>query len=201
MFRRPLGDFRKSQDPPRVTPAAVSAEPCLADLLARGRCLAAHADDEAAKRAYLDALKRDPACLEALLELARLALRSGHRSAALTCCRQAAYCHPEEPAGHVNLGGLMIEAGEFEAARAAFAAALALAPNLAAAHQGMARALTALGDPATAEAHWRAGFAEGWLAPQPYRGARPPVSGAAAGLREGRQHPDARACSTTRSLQ
>jgi tetratricopeptide (TPR) repeat protein len=163
-----------------VTPATSSVETCLtdpsvADLLARGRRLASLAEDEAAKRAYLDVLKRDPTSLEALLELSRLALRSGHRSAAITCCRQAIFCHPDEPAAHVNLGGLLIESGEFKAARAAFAAALAVSPDLPSAHQGMARVLTALGDPAAADAHWRGGLAEGWLAPQPYRGAVPPV--------------------------
>lgn len=159
-----------------MTPAANVAEPSLADLLARGRRLASCAEDEAAKRAYLDALKRDPACLEALLELARLALRSGHRSAAMTCWRQAIFCHPAEPAAHVNLGGLLVESGELDAARSAFAEALTLAPGLAAAHQGMARVLTALGDPAAAEVHRREGLADGWLAPQPYRGAGPGVA-------------------------
>ena len=149
--------------------SAVSAEPSLADLLARGRRLASLAEDEAAKRAYLDALRRDPACLEALHELARLALRSGHRSAAMTCWRQAIFCHPDDPAAHVNLGGLLIESGELEAARAAFGAALALA-SLPAAHLGMARVLTALGELRAAQAHWRLGLADGWLAPQPYRG-------------------------------
>jgi tetratricopeptide (TPR) repeat protein len=164
-----------------VTPAAAFADPGhaspeLVGLLAHGRRLASLGEDEGAKRAYLDALKRDPTSLEALLELSRLALRSGHRSAAITCCRQAIFCHPGEPAAHVNLGGLLIESGEFEAARTAFAAALAVSPSLSSAHQGMARALTALGDPAAASAHWRLGLADGWLAPQPYRGAAPPTS-------------------------
>ena len=163
-----------------MTPATQIAElsapeAALDDLLVRGRLSASRGEDEASKRAYLDALKRDPACLEALLELARLALRSGHRSAAITCWRQAIFCHPGEPAAHVNLGGLLLESGAFEAARAAFADALALAPDLAAAHQGIARALTGFGDNAAAEAHWRRGLAAGWLAPQPYRGAGPPV--------------------------
>ncbi len=161
--------------PAAAFPQTCLAEPSLADLLAHGRRLAARAEDEGAKRLYLDALKRDPTSLEALLELSRLALRSGHRSAAITCCRQAIFCHPQEPAAHVNLGGLLIESGEFEAARAAFEAALTVSPELPAAHQGMARVLTALGDPATADAHWRRGLVEGWLAPQPYRGAGPPV--------------------------
>jgi tetratricopeptide (TPR) repeat protein len=159
-----------------VTPAIATAEPSLADLLACGRRLASLAEDEAAKRAYLDALKHDPTCLEALLELARLALRGGHRSAAMTCWRQAIFCHPSEPAAHVNLGGLLIESGELEAAQAAFAEALTLGPDLPAAHQGMARVLTAMGEPTAAEAHWRRGLADGWLAPQAYRGVGPGVA-------------------------
>ena len=163
-----------------VSTAVAQAEPSpseasLADHLARGRALASLAEDEAAKRAYLDALKRDPTCLEALLELARLALRSGHRSAAITCWGQAIFCHPAEPAAHVNLGALLLESGALEAARAEFADALALAPDLGPAHQGMARALTGLGEAAAAESHWRCGLADGWLAPQPYRGAGLPL--------------------------
>ncbi|HEX3917918.1 MAG TPA: tetratricopeptide repeat protein [Caulobacteraceae bacterium] len=140
--------------------------------LAEAQALAARGDDEAAKRAYLDLLRGDPALLPALLELARLALRGGHRSAARTLYQQAIFCHPAEPAARVNLGNLLIETGEFETARAAFVAALAAAPSLAAAHQGLARVLTALGEAAMAEAHWRQGFAAGggWLAPQPYHG-------------------------------
>ena len=168
------------EDSPRVTPAAAFAGPGLdgpdvAELLACGRRLAARAEDEGAKRLYLDVLKRDPTCLEALLELSRLALRSGHRSAAITCCRQAIFCHPEEPAAHVNLGELLIESGEFAAARAAFAAG---AGGLA----GPGRC--APGHGPRAHGAWRSrggrrplapGLADGWLAPQPYRGAGPPV--------------------------
>jgi hypothetical protein len=140
--------------------------------LAEARRLASRGEDEAAKRAYLDTLRGDPACLAALLELARLALRGGHRSAARTLYQQAICCHPGEPAARVNLGNLLIETGEFETARGEFAAALAAAPGLAAADLGLARALTALGEAKAAERHWRQGFSGGgWLAPQPYHGA------------------------------
>ena len=107
-----------------LTPDAAFAEPGLADLLARARRCASLADDAAAKRLYLDALGLDPTSLEALLELARLAMRSGHRSAAATAYRQAIFCHPLEPTARVNLGNLLIEAGEFEEARALFAEAV-----------------------------------------------------------------------------
>jgi hypothetical protein len=132
--------------------------------------LAAGAQDEAAKRAYLDILRLDPTSLEALLELARLAQRSGHRSAARTAYLQAIHCHPGAAAPRVNLGALLIETGEFAEAETQFRAALAAEPDLAPAHQGLARVLTAMGQGDRAAPHWAAGFARGWLAPQPYRG-------------------------------
>jgi tetratricopeptide (TPR) repeat protein len=150
--------------------------PQIATLLETARGYARAAIDESAKRAYLDVLRQDPTCLDALLELARLALRSGHRSAASTAYQQAIYCHPDDPTARVNLGNLWIESGEFEAARAQFEAAIAARPGLAAAHQGLARVLTALDDPDAAAIHWRQGFGAGGLAPQPFGGAGPGVA-------------------------
>jgi glutathione synthase/RimK-type ligase-like ATP-grasp enzyme len=63
----------------------------------------------------------------------------------------------------------MIESGEFEPARAEFERALASRPDLAAAHQGLARALSVLGEPGAAE-HWRLALSGGGLAPQPFYG-------------------------------
>lgn len=145
--------------------------PSLETLIEAARALARQGADEPAQRAYLDVLRRDPTALPALLEFARLALRSGHRSAARTAYQQAIFCHPADPTARVNLANLMIEGAEFEAAREELEAALVAAPHLAAAHQGLARVLTALGAPGAAEPHWRAGFAAGALAPQPYAGA------------------------------
>jgi tetratricopeptide (TPR) repeat protein len=145
-------------------------DPRLQPRLAEALGLARRGEDEPAKRALLDVLRLDPTCLDALLELARLAQRGGHRSAARTAYQQAIFCHPQDPAARVNLANLMLESGEFEAARALLAEAVALRPGLAAAHQGFARVLTALGDPQAAKAHWRAGFAQGCLAPQPFSG-------------------------------
>lgn len=157
-----------------LTPPA-APQPPIDALLGQARRLVARGDDEAAKLAYLNVLRRDPASLEALVEIARLALRSGHRSAARTAYQQAIFRHPQDAAPRVNLGNLLIETGEFEAAQALFAEAAALSPDLAAAHQGLARALTGLGRHEEAQAHWRRGFAEAWLSPQPYRGAGPGV--------------------------
>jgi hypothetical protein len=158
-----------------VPTTAALREPSLDPALAAARGLVAGARDEAAKRAYLDILRCDPTCLEALLELARLAQRSGHRSAARTAYLQAIHCHPGAAAARVNLGALLIETGEFAEAETQFRAALAAEPDLAPAHQGLARVLTATGQGERAAPHWTAGFARGWLAPQPYRGLGPGV--------------------------
>ena len=153
-----------------MTLTLLDAPPLSLTGLAQARRLAARAQDEAAKRAYLDILRADPASLDALLELARLALRGGSRSAARTAYEQAIFCHPDNPVARVNLGNLLIESGEFDAARSQFAQAIARSPGLAPAHQGLARVLTALGDAAGAQSHWAKGFACGGLAPQPFHG-------------------------------
>jgi hypothetical protein len=70
----------------------------------------------------------------------------------------------------VNLANLMIEGGEFEAARVELEAALSSQPQLAAAHQGLARALTAVGEAEAAAHHWKAAPCAGGFAPQPYCG-------------------------------
>lgn len=154
-------------------PAPTADPPTVPALLERARGLARAAADEAAKRAYLDVLRRDPASLDALLELARLALRGGHRSAARTAYQQAIFCHPDDPTARVNLGNLLIESGEFDWARAELEAAVAARPGLAAAHQGLARVLTALDEPRLAAEHWRQAFGAGGLAPQPFCGEGP----------------------------
>jgi tetratricopeptide (TPR) repeat protein len=154
---------------------AAAEPPTIATLLGEAKRLARAAADEGAKRAYLDVLRRDATCLEALLELARLALRSGHRSAARTAYQQAIFCHPTEPTARVNLGNLMIETGEFDSARVEFELALAARPGLAAAHQGLARVLQVIGEPTAAADHWRQALGGGALAPQPYFGDGPGI--------------------------
>jgi tetratricopeptide (TPR) repeat protein len=138
--------------------------------IGEARRLTGEGDEVAAQRAWLAVLRADPTSLEGLLEIARLALRGGFRSAARTAYEQAIFCHPGDATARVNLGNLLLETGELEAAQAQFAAAVNAAPALAAAHQGLARALTALGNPIGAQPHWRAGFAAGAAMPQPYRG-------------------------------
>ncbi|MDR3375853.1 MAG: hypothetical protein P4L98_19170 [Ancalomicrobiaceae bacterium] len=127
-----------------------------------------------AQAAYLDLLARDPTHFSVLNEFATLAQAAGYRSAALTAMKQAVSHHPGEPIGHVNLANLLLEGGEAAAAKSHYAEALRLAPEFAPAHQGMARALDELGDPA-ADDHRDRGFTGHATVIRPYRGRGSPV--------------------------
>ncbi len=72
--------------------------------------------------------------------------------------------------GRVNLGNLLAEEQDFAAARTQYEAALAADPDLAEAHQGLARVLSELGEAAAAGLHWQRGFAGRALVTRPYRG-------------------------------
>ncbi len=137
--------------------------------------LAALGRDDAAKQAYLEVLQRDVTHFAALTNLGGLALASGHRSAALSAYAQAADHYPDRAPASVNLGNLLLEDGRFDEARQRYQTALAADPDCAEAHQGLGLTLFALGEAATADAHWRKGFAGRELVAKPYRGERPPV--------------------------
>lgn len=139
-------------------------------LLEKARRLAATGQDEEAKQAYLAVLRADPTQFDALNELSALAYVSGHRSAARTACVQAVKFHPDNPVGRVNLGNLLFEEEDFAGARAQYEAALAADADCAGAHQGLARALEALGEVAAATPHWHKGFVGRAMAQRPYRG-------------------------------
>ncbi len=153
----------------------MSEDAAIAALIARARALTARAEDEAAKAAYVDVLRRDPTHFAALNELATLAYASGHRSAARTAYEQAVRCHPGNPFGRVNLGNLLAEEQDFAGARLQYEAALAADPDFAEAHQGIARVLSELGEAAAAAPHWQKGFAGRALVTRPHRGAGPAV--------------------------
>jgi TPR repeat/Tetratricopeptide repeat len=140
----------------------------------RARGLAWSGDDEAAKAAFVEALRLDPTHFEALNDLGALASASGHRSAARTSYRQAVRCHPKNPIGRVNLGNILVEDGELAEAREHYEAALAVDPDLPEAHQGLARVFAALGD-GRAEAHFRTGFSGRAIVTMGYRGVGPAV--------------------------
>jgi hypothetical protein len=141
----------------------------IAGALLHARRLAVNGDDEAARQAYLDALRLDPRHPVALTELGALAHAGGYMSAAREAYRQAVECHPGYTVARVGYGDLLHEAGDPAAACPHFRAALAVDPDLPQAHQGLARALHALGE--SAGEHWRKGFAGHAVVPRRYRGA------------------------------
>ena len=77
---------------------------------------------------------------------------------------------------HVNLGNVLFESGEFQAAREHFEAALRFDPGQREAHQGLAYVLTELGDEEDAQFHRRKGFEDRPVLALPYRGEGPPVA-------------------------
>lgn len=141
----------------------------IAEALERARSLAREGEDEAAKQGYIEVLRRDPQNFSALNELGTLAWAGGYRSAARTAYAQAVVHHPDNVVARVNLGNVLREEHDVAGARAQYEAALALDPQLHAAHQGMAWVLGELGLDG-AEEHRRLGFTGRSLVTQPYRG-------------------------------
>jgi hypothetical protein len=165
-----LGDADAGAPEPEPQARKLTATTSYERALESARSLVARGEDEAAKQAYVEALRLDPSSFSALNELAALALASGHRSAARTAYLHAVQHHPDNPAGRVNLANLLFDDGDLAAARLHYQAALAVDPALPEAHQGMARILTELEDPA-AEYHWHQGFAGHAVVAKRYRGA------------------------------
>jgi glutathione synthase/RimK-type ligase-like ATP-grasp enzyme len=139
-------------------------------LLREARELYAAGSDEMAQARYLEILKTNPCQAEALSELAALASSRGYRSAARTAYHQAMRCHPSDALAAVNLGNLELQDENWQGAREHFEAALRINEGLAEAHQGLARALTALGEHSQARSHFQRGFTGHALTCLPYRG-------------------------------
>jgi tetratricopeptide (TPR) repeat protein len=118
----------------------------LAQALERARRLVAKGDDEAAKQAYLEALRLDSTHLSALNELGTLAYAGGFRSAARTAYLQAVQHHPGDEMARVNLANLLYEESDSAGAALHYQAALGIDPEFPGAHQGMARILSAAGE-------------------------------------------------------
>ena len=153
----------------------MSGDGDIAEILKRARAFVARGEDTAAEAAFVDILRRDPTQLDALNELGNLAYRTRRRDAARTAYEQAVRCHPRNPTVRVNLGNLLLESDDIAGARGQYEAALATDPDFAPAHQGLARALTELGERDAAEQHFQKGFAGHALLRQ-YRGTAPSVS-------------------------
>ncbi len=144
--------------------------------LEKAQLLALLGRDGEAKDAFLSVLQLDPTHFGALTDLGALSLAMGYRSAALTLYRQAAACHPQEPAGLVNLANLLLEDGDLAQARQNYETALALDPDLPDAHQGLARHWMKLGRTQAAEEHGKRGFSGHSIVTRPCRGASDPLS-------------------------
>jgi hypothetical protein len=82
--------------------------------------------------------------------------------------REAVRCSPHNTIALVGYGDLLDEAGDPEAACAQYRAALVVEPDMPRAHQGLARALRALGQ--HAEEHWQRGFVDHAVLRRRYRG-------------------------------
>jgi hypothetical protein len=136
--------------------------------LSRARRLVADGDDAAARLAYFNVLRLDPRHPVVLTELGALAHAGGFQSAAQQAFRQAVHCHPEYTPGRVGYGDLLNEAGDTEAACVHYRAALAIDPHMPRAHQGLARAMQALGQDAAE--HWQRGFVGHAVVRRRYRG-------------------------------
>src|ERR1035441_5735986 len=77
---------------------------------------------------------------------------------------------------HVNLGNVLYESGEYQAAREHYEAALQVDPGYPEAHRGLAYVLAEFGDEEGSQWHRQKGFQDRSLIALPYRGDGPPVS-------------------------
>jgi Flp pilus assembly protein TadD len=94
-----------------------------------GRALSERKLDRAAIQAYEEAIRRDPAFVEAMVNVARLHLRQGEPEAASRWLDLAMRVEPRYPALHSVRGLVALEHGELQDALAAFGRARALSPE------------------------------------------------------------------------
>ncbi|HKX31019.1 MAG TPA: tetratricopeptide repeat protein [Blastocatellia bacterium] len=100
---------------------------------------------EAAEAAYRAALRLDPGCASAYLNLGDLFETRGQLAEAESCYRLAVEHEPQTPEMHNNLGKLLARVGRFEEAAFHLARAIEIRPDFDAAHYNLARALAAMG--------------------------------------------------------
>lgn len=141
----------------------------------RARLLDQLGRSDAARQAYLEVLARDMAHEGALRHLAALLIAQGFTTAALTVLTQAAAALPDNDAVQVSLGHLLREAGDLDAARRHYEAALRIDPAGAEAHQGMSYLLDGIDENAAA-LHRTLGFATRVLTTSAFRGQGWPVT-------------------------
>ena len=143
----------------RNVTAAETATPANRALAERayGEALALEArDPAAAQRAYRRALARDPALVEAAVNLARLLHEAGRAKDAVALYREALGRAPDDAEIHYNLALALEDTAGAAAAIAEYECALALDAGFADAHWNLAGLLEAAGKKAEALRHYRA---------------------------------------------
>ena len=108
---------------------------------------------EAAQQDYLAVLTQEPGHFGALNDLAIIAAEQGRLKEARDLFIQAVTMHPGQAVGHVNFADFLLSQAEYKTAQSHYRTALELNPDLNEAHQGLAQALTGLGDEAGAARH------------------------------------------------
>ncbi|MFQ5817578.1 MAG: tetratricopeptide repeat protein [Terriglobia bacterium] len=104
--------------------------------------------------AYLRVLEKDPAWLEAYINLGTLFYQQERLADAADCYRQAVGVDATSALAHFNLGSVLDELGKLAAARNSLQAALRLDPNYADAHYNLALVCEKLGSSTLARRHW-----------------------------------------------
>ncbi len=127
-----------------------------------------------AQEAYLAVLAIDTTHRETLLRLGALLVATGFTTAARTVLARAIAARPNDVGARVSLGHLLRVAGDGDAARSHYEAALLADPAQPEAHQGLSYLLDGI-DEAAAERHRRLGFTGRALTTRPFRGRGKPV--------------------------
>jgi tetratricopeptide (TPR) repeat protein len=102
-------------------------------------------DVRQAERAYREALRCDPSCIAAYVNLGCLLQQSDRNDEALAVYRQAVSVAPSEALLHFNLGIVLEDLRRLDDAATEYSASLSLDPRLADAHFNLARILEEAG--------------------------------------------------------
>jgi aromatic-L-amino-acid/L-tryptophan decarboxylase len=138
-------------------------------LVDMGRDLEARSD-------YLRVIELDPTHRENLFALGRLLVSMRHHRAAQMVYAEGVKHYPNDPALLVNLGSVLLETDNAEAARFHYQAALRVNPEMSQAHAGMYYALTRLGEWELAKWHQEKGFRKKTIFPSRFGGDAEPVA-------------------------
>jgi tetratricopeptide (TPR) repeat protein len=130
-LRMILQRMAEEKDGSSAGDASQGAPSPAAQHLSRGRELAELHQDDAAAREFNEAIKLDPASVQAYLDLARLYARAGRSGAAEECARRAAELDRDkkDPEPYLLLARIYQHQGKADPARAALKEALERDPN------------------------------------------------------------------------